>query len=208
MIITAGLNVGDEGWAMDTAASYSSPFTLSNPLSLLSISLLATHCLTPMPGLHIPYEVLACIIDAVPVEDTSTLATLLRVCRVTYALAAPRLYSSLCITDTNLPAVLRGLTDVRDDQDGSQASSYPNAESDARKRALLKYTTMLQVRSVPVPDIDSDDDLRIFTICPMDRSTFPAVKEVLVYAPVPYHHEASMAKLRARSRTPSPRLSP
>lgn len=143
---------------------------------------------------HLPNEVLGLIIDAA--DDTSTLAVWLRVCRATYALAAPRLYADLSITDSNLSSVLRGIIDHSQVRDGSP-SSYPSAQSDKRKRKLLAYTTTLCIRSVP--ELDLDEDTQVYTICPMDRATFPAVRTVLVHAQVPYHSVRSGAK---------PRLSP
>jgi hypothetical protein len=154
-----------------------------------------------MTAVHLPNELLELIIDAVPLEDTRSLAVWLQVCRATYALAGPRLYADLSITDTNLPSVLRGLVDDRQVRNGPPLS-YPSPESNARKRQLLAYTTTLRVRSVPEPD--SDEDTQIYTICPMDKATFPAVKTVLVHVQVPHHTVLSEAKSSERSRTISP----
>jgi hypothetical protein len=182
-----------------------------------------------MPLFHLPNEILAAIVAAVPPTDRGTLVALLRVNRATYALAGKQLYADLVITGANLPGVLRGL--IRGDEAGSllqlpgsegeqaEGSSgdnvdadvhdvdcgmigsndrhgyscplqhslplqrYPSPESDARKRALLAYTTTLSVRSVPPPEPKGGT----YRLCPVDKATFPAVRNILVFAPVPYH---------------------
>ncbi|KAL1406815.1 hypothetical protein Q8F55_006224 [Vanrija albida] len=145
----------------------------------------------PPDPLHLPNEVLAAIVDAAA-ADQPTLAALMRVCRVTYTLAAPRLYSNLSITDRNLPSVFTGLMDGAGGEWSSASSreaspelveQYPSPESDKRKRALLAHTTALRVLGVP-----EADTARVVP-CPINRGVFPAIRTVVVSTLIPYHHK-------------------
>lgn len=148
---------------------------------------------SPPDPLHLPNEVLAAIVDAAAV-DQPTLAALMRVCKVTYTLAAPRLYHDLSITDRNLPSVFTGLLDGAGGEWSSPSSSreaspelmveqYPSLESDKRKRALLAHTTALRVLGVP------DPDPKRLVPCPINRGVFPAIRTVVVSTLIPYHNK-------------------
>lgn len=148
---------------------------------------------TTSSSLHLPHEVLAAIVHFV--DDKPTLATLLRVCRATYDLASRPLYAELVVTYHTLTAYRVGLLPPERRTAHDNIATYPNAESDRRKRALLALTTIIRVRSVPKL-VDGGGEQRG---CPLDKATFPSARTIHVSMPVP-HHLALEARRRSRRR--------
>lgn len=136
---------------------------------------------------HVPNDILGLIIEHV--SDRATLAALLRVSWATYALAAPRLYTDISITDTNFTKLLVGLL-----QGEAGNGKYPTTESDRRKRALLAKTTTLRAHSVP-----SEWNGTLLG-CPVDKATFPALRNVFVHTVVPQHSTVTTPRRSSRRR--------
>jgi hypothetical protein len=102
-----------------------------------------------MPAFHLPVEVLAVIIRYI--DDRPTLASLMSVSRATYDLAARPLYTDIVVTHRTRLGYRIGLLPTGLAPGEELLAGYPNAESDARKRALLALTeTIVVALSRPV----------------------------------------------------------